>query len=73
MNGSVRCRECKYWLESHKYTRTNKKRGECRKSEPSLGSDGYGYWPLTAYDEFCFAGTQKQREVLNEQSGILAE
>lgn len=57
------CGECVYWLEQIRIkSRDNKKRGECRKSEPTLGNNGYGYWPLTAYDEYCFAGLEKDKD-----------
>jgi len=57
------CNDCIYWIldEKHK-SRDNRKRGECRKSEPSLGPNGYGYWPMTAYNEFCFAGIKKDKD-----------
>lgn len=58
MSKPEKCCDCEYWVEDHKQKRDNKRRGECRKSEPHLGSNGYGYWPMTAYDEFCFAGNK---------------
>ena len=71
MDNHVTCVACRFWLEDVRHkSRDNKKRGECRKSEPTLGPNGYGYWPMTTYDEFCFAGEPKV-EVLNEQPRIL--
>jgi hypothetical protein len=59
------CSECDYWLENTKQTKDNRRRGECRKSEPSLGPDGYGYWPLTIHNEYCFSGKISE-SMLNE-------
>jgi|WetSurMetagenome_2_1015567.scaffolds.fasta_scaffold342880_2 hypothetical protein len=66
-NKPCNCSECEYWLvDTKNKAKDNRKRGECRKSEPSLGPNGYGYWPMTLHNEFCFAGKAKQRELLNE-------
>ena len=68
-NRAEKCCECMYWLEDKKQVRDNKRRGECKRSEPSLGPNGYGYWPITTYNEFCFAG--EKLVTLNEQPHIL--
>lgn len=67
MSKPPKCEECMYWLEDGRNkTNSSKKRGECRKSLPSLGPNGYGYWPLTAYSEFCYAGAPKENDGVQE-------
>lgn len=54
-----RCKDCEYWRKDSKVkVKSNKAVGECKKSLPILGPNGYGYWPLTKSDDFCYCGTR---------------
>lgn len=60
MDSPNKCCDCEYWVL--RKSRDNRKRGECRKSEPTLGPSGYGYWPMTAYNQFCFSGIKRKKD-----------
>lgn len=67
----ARCCDCKYWCEDHKVkVKNNKRMGECKKALPTLGSNGYGYWPLTRCDDFCYGGSHKEVSLLNEAGSV---
>lgn len=57
-----RCGDCEYWRKANIKTGTykpNDAKGECRVNPPQMGPNGYGYWPLTAETDFCYAGKIK--------------
>jgi hypothetical protein len=56
----VSCGECRYWIVRGKTIK-----GECKRNAALLDPRGYGAWPLTSTEDFCFDGEMKL-ESLNE-------
>lgn len=63
-----RCEECEYWREKKPAARSvsTVRRGECKASGPDLGPNGYGFWPLTIHNDFCYEGKHEESELLTE-------
>ena len=48
-----RCNKCEYW---RRLPITSGEIGECRYNTPQIDSKGYGYWPYTKSEDFCYKG-----------------
>lgn len=47
--------------------------GECRAATPQIGPNGYGCWPLTSGDDFCYYGKHTVAPMLNEAQAQVME
>ena len=67
-----RCKICVYW---RKESKTHKKRvvGQCKAGLPELGPTGYGFWPMTSENDFCYKGAHIKSPLLTERSSVGSE
>lgn len=69
-----RCNNCEYWREKPvKRSNSPKELGECKATTPQMGPNGYGYWPLTSGDDFCYYGKHIVAPMLNESQTKVME
>lgn len=64
MSDVLKCGECRFWVKERR--NDNKVVGQCKVDGPQMGPNGYGYWPLTDTDEYCFRHELPKKDLLTE-------
>lgn len=60
-NEKVRCEDCKCWEPVGQTGR-----GDCLRHSPETSDNAMAYWPQPMYDNGCFDGIPREKEILND-------